>query len=154
MVDAPGGPCDNRAPVPAALCILLAGALFATGGALIKSCDFPSLQRAGMRAAIAAVAIFALLPEARRWPNGRILRLVPAYFGATCLFVVANTLTTAANAIFLQSTAPLWLTLLGPWLLRERPSRADLVVLACIAVGMSLFLLAPAEAVATAPDPQ
>ncbi|HEX6810128.1 MAG TPA: DMT family transporter [Planctomycetota bacterium] len=140
--------------MPAALSILLAGALFATGGALIKSCDYPSLQRAGMRAAIAAMALFVLLPEARRWPTARILRLVPAYFGATCLFVVANTLTTAANAIFLQSAAPLWLILLGPWLLRERPSRADLVALACIAVGMSLFLLSPTEAVATAPDPQ
>jgi len=140
--------------VPAAFLILLTGALFATGGALIKSCDYPSLQRAGMRACIAAVTIFVLLPEARRWPNRRILRLVPAYFGATCLFVVANTLTTAANAIFLQSTAPLWLILLSPLLLRERPSRADLIALGCILLGMSLFFLSPTAAVATAPDPQ
>lgn len=147
-------PWDNVGPVPASVLILLTGALFATGGALIKSCDYPSLQRAGMRALIAAVTIFALLPEARRWPNLRILRLVPAYFGATCLFVVANTLTTAANAIFLQSTAPLWMILLSPLLLRERPSRGDLLALACILAGMSLFFFSPTEAVATAPDPQ
>lgn len=142
------------APVRPQTRILLAGALFATGGALIKSCDFPSLQRAGLRALIAALAVFAMLPEARRWPNARILRLVPAYFGATCLFVVANTLTTAANAIFLQSTAPLWIILLGPLLLHERPRRSDLLVLACIAVGMTLFFVAPTAAVATAPEPR
>lgn len=154
MVDGNVLSWDNRAPVPPSLSILLTGALFATGGALIKSCDYPSLQRAGMRALIAAVTIFLLLPEARRWPNRRILRLMPAYFGATCLFVVANTLTTAANAIFLQSTAPLWMILLSPLLLHERPSRADLVSLGCILAGMSLFFLSPTEAVATAPDPR
>ncbi len=153
-LDGHGPPCDNAPPVPPAFRVLLAGALFATGGALIKSCDYPSLQRAGMRACIAALTIFVLLPQARRWPNRRILRLVPAYFGATCLFVVANTLTTAANAIFLQSTFPLWLILLGPWLLHERPSRCDLLVLACIGIGMTLFFLAPTAAVPTAPDPR
>lgn len=134
--------------------VLLAGALFATGGALIKSCDFPSLQRAGMRAAIAAVTLFVLLPEARRWPTWRILSLVPAYFAATCLFVVANTLTTAASAIFLQSTAPLWIVLASPLLLRERPSRRDLVTLLGVAGGMSLCFFAPTAAQATAPEPR
>jgi DME family drug/metabolite transporter len=140
--------------VSPAVRVLLAGALFATGGALIKGCDYPSLQRAGMRAVLAAGVLFLLLPEARRWPNARILRLVLPYFGATCLFVVANTLTTAANAIFLQSTAPLWVVLLGPLLVGERSRRGDLGTLACIAVGMTLFFLAPTEAVATAPEPR
>lgn len=134
--------------------VLLAGALFATGGVLIKSCDFPSLQRAGLRAALAALTLFALLPAARRWPSWRMLLLVPAYFGATCLFVVANTLTTAADAIFLQSTAPLWLVLLGPLLLRERPTRRDAVTLVGIAAGMLLCFLAPGTAQATAPEPR
>lgn len=134
--------------------VLLAGALFASGGALLKACDFPSLQRAGIRAAIAALTIFLLLPAARRWPNARILRLAPAYFGATCLFVVANSLTTAANAIFLQSAAPLWLVLLGPWLLHEKPTRRDLATLFFVAIGMALFFVAPATVAATAPDPR
>lgn len=140
--------------MPPAFRLLLTATLFASGGALLKACDFPSLQRAGLRAAIAALTIFVLLPEARRWPTARILRIVPAYFGATCLFVVANSLTTAANAIFLQSAAPLWLVLLGPWLLGEKPTRADIVTLAGVGAGMTLFFFAPAEAVATAPDPR
>lgn len=145
---------DKLRPVPPAFRLLLTAALFASGGALLKACDFPALQRAGLRAAIAAATIFVLLPEARRWPNARILRLVPAYFGATCLFVVANSLTTAANAIFLQSAAPLWIVLLAPWLLHERPTRADLVTLLGVGAGMTLFFVAPAEVQATAPNPR
>jgi DME family drug/metabolite transporter len=140
--------------LPPRLAILLTGACFSLGGALIKLCTFPSLERAGLRAAIAALTLFALLPEARRRPNARVLALALPYFGATCLFVVANTMTTAADAIFLQSTYPLWVTLLGPWLLRERARRVDLLVLLCIAAGMTLFFLAPATASATAPEPR
>src|SRR5690606_36490499 len=114
----------------------------------------PSLQRAGLRAALAAVVIFVLLPEARRRPSARILLVVPAYFGATCLFVVANTLTTPANAIFLQSTAPLWLVRRDPWRLHERATRADLVTLAGVGLGMPLFFVAPPQVQATAPDPR
>lgn len=134
--------------------VLLAGALFASGGALLKCCDFPSLQRAGLRAGIAAVTLFALLPEARRWPDARVLRLVLPYFGSTVLFVIANSLTTAANAIFLQSTAPLWILVMSPWLLGERPSRRDLLVFTGVAAGMALCFLAPATAQRTAPDPR
>ncbi len=152
-MDADDRGCDNvRVPPP--LRVLLAAALFATGGALLKACDFPSLQRAGTRAAIAAITIFLLLPAARRLPNARILRLVPPYFGSTCLFVVANSLTTAANAIFLQSAAPLWLVLLGPWLLKETPTRRDLWTLLFVGIGMTLFFVAPANTAATAPDPR
>jgi drug/metabolite transporter (DMT)-like permease len=140
--------------LPPRLAILVTGICFSLGGTLIKECTFPSLERAGLRAAIAALTLFLLLPEARRRPNLRILALALPYFGATCLFVVANTMTTAADAIFLQSTYPLWVTLLGPWLLRERARRVDLAMLACIAAGMTLFFLAPAAASKTAPEPR
>lgn len=151
-MDARAPACDNPAPVPPTLALLCAGALFATGGSLIKLQTMPSLQRAGSRALLAAFVIFLLLPQARRLPNWRIVLVLPAYFGATCLFVVSNTLTTAANAIFLQSTAPLWVVLLGPLLLRERPTRADLVVLLGVGAGMTMFFLAPVARAATAPD--
>jgi len=140
--------------VPPALRVLMAGVLFATGGALIKSCDFPSLQRAGLRAVIAAITIFALLPAARRWPTRGTMLLVLPYFGATCFFVVANSLTTAANTIFLAATAPLWVALLGPVLLHERPTRRDVFTMAGILAGMMLFFLAPDIVSATAPSPR
>lgn len=149
-----GATFGDNARVPPSLRVLLAGALFASGGALLKSCDFPSLQRAGLRAGIAAVTLFVLLPSARRRPDARVLRLVLPYFGATALFVIANSLTTAANAIFLQSTAPLWILLFAPLLLGERPTRRDLVTFAGVAGGMALCFLAPTEAQRTAPEPR
>ena len=78
--------------MPPALRVLAAGALFATGGAMIKCCEFPALQRAALRALIAALTVFALLPEARRRPDRATLLLVVPYFMATCGFVIANTL--------------------------------------------------------------
>ena len=134
--------------------LLLAGVLFSLGGALIKACTFPSLQRAGLRSFVAAVTLFLLLPEARRLPDRRIALLLLPYFGATCLFVVANAMTTAANAIFLQSTAPFWVVLLAPLLLGERIGKRDLAMLACIGVGIAMFFVADTDASATATDPR
>ena len=134
--------------------VLAAGACFSFGGALIKACSFPALERAGLRSIVAALTLFALLPEARRLPTRAILLLAIPYFLATTLFVVANTLTTAANAIFLQSTYPLWVTLLGPWLLREKVRARDLWMLASIMVGMTFFFVAPQSVSATAPEPR
>jgi DME family drug/metabolite transporter len=144
-------PCPNLRPQTR---ILLAGMLFATAGAFLKNGDFPSLQRAGVRAVIAAVTMFLLLPEARRRPDRATMLLALPYFGATCFFVISNTLTTAANAIFLQAASPLWVTLLGPLLLRERAQRSELLMLSCIGVGMALFFFAPASESASAPSPR
>jgi len=69
------------------------------------------------------------------------------------LFVAGNKLTTSANTIFLQSTAPLYLLLLGPWLLAERARRSDLLVLAVAACGLALFLVQAEPVQRTAPDP-
>lgn len=143
-----------RTIVNAPLRLLAAGMLFSLGGALIKACTFPSLERAGLRSLVAAATLFVLLPEARRLPDRRIALLLLPYFGATCLFVVANTLTTAANAIFLQSTAPFWVALIAPLWLGERTQRRDLAMLLCIGIGMGLFFAAETKASATATDPR
>ena len=69
------------------------------------------------------------------------------------LFVGATKLTTAANAIFLQSTAPLYLLVLAPLLLHERFHRRDIVYLVGVAAGMVFCFAGQADATATAPDP-
>jgi drug/metabolite transporter (DMT)-like permease len=75
-------------------------------------------------------------------------------FAATLtLFVAATKLTTAANAIFLQSTAPIYIVILGPLLLRERASRGDLAYLAVLIAGTTICFLGGAGASVTAPDP-
>jgi drug/metabolite transporter (DMT)-like permease len=59
--------------------------------------------------------------------------------GCTVTFVIANRLTTAANAILLQYTAPVWVALFGAWFLGERTTRADGWAIAATFVGMGLF---------------
>jgi drug/metabolite transporter (DMT)-like permease len=62
-----------------------------------------------------------------------------AYAGTTILFVTANKLTTAANAILLQYTAPVWIALLGAWFLGERATRVDWLTIVVVFGGMTLF---------------
>jgi len=137
--------------------LLAAALLFSTGGAAIKATSLTAWQVAGFRSGIAAVALLALLPAARRalrrrwgWP----LVAVGAAHGVTMLlFVLGNKLTTAANTIFLQSTAPLWVLLLAPWLLRESVRRRDLVYMAALALGLGLFFVGQRAPDALAPNP-
>ena len=132
--------------------VAMAALLFSTGGSVIKLSSLSSLQIAGLRSGVAAAVLVALVPSWRFF-HARAL-LVGAAFAATMiLFVTANTLTTAANAIFLQTTAPLYVLILGPLLLRERPRRADLTVAAMIGVGALLFFVGRQAPLATAPNP-
>jgi drug/metabolite transporter (DMT)-like permease len=148
---------DRSAPaaVSAAsrLQILGAALLFSTGGAAIKSCTFTAWQVASFRSGVAALALLLVLPEARRRPRARTLVVGLAYAATLVLFVCANKLTTAANTIFLQATAPFHLMFLGPWLLREPLRRVHIVFAACLAVGLALFFVGAEPPQATAPDP-
>jgi drug/metabolite transporter, DME family len=137
----------------ARLQLAAAAALFSTGGAAIKAADFTGWQTTSLRSGIAAVAILLLTAEARRGWTGRTVLVGFAYAACLTLFVLANRLTTAANTIFLQSTAPLYLLVLSPWLLREPIRRQDLGFMAAVAVGLVLFFVSVDSPMATAPDP-
>jgi drug/metabolite transporter (DMT)-like permease len=76
-----------------------------------------------------------------------------AYAATLILFVLANRLTTSANAIFLQAAAPLYVLLLGPFLLREPIRRADLFYILAVGAGLALFFAGRDTVAATAPDP-
>jgi len=93
----------------------------------------------GLRSLAAAVALLLI---SRRIPRltARIEWLGALFYAATVLsFVFATKLGTAANAIFLQSTAPFHVALLGHFLLRQRLRVWDYPTLALIFVGMLLF---------------
>ncbi|HYZ85740.1 MAG TPA: DMT family transporter [Bryobacteraceae bacterium] len=135
------------------LYLLLAATLFSTGGVAIKSASLTGWQVASFRSGVAALALLLLLPEARRRPDLRAIPVGLAYAATMLLFVLANKLTTSANSIFLQSTAPMYILLLGPWLLKERIGPRDLAVAATVALGLSMFFIGEERAVATAPDP-
>jgi drug/metabolite transporter (DMT)-like permease len=138
----------------ARLRIVGAALLFSTGGAAIKACALTNWQVAGLRSAIAAVAILVLLPAARRrWTLATTL-LGAAYASTMVLYVTANKLTTAANTIFLQSTAPIYVLLLSPWILKERLKPRDFVFFGVMAAGMACFFVGTPPAAVTAPQPR
>ena len=128
-------------PLRSRLAILGAAILWSTGGAAIKACTLPALAVAGGRSLGAALFVFAVMPSSRVRPDRRILAVAAAYAGTVVLFVLATKATTAANAIFIQDTAPLWVVLLGPRLIGERPTRAELLAVPVFLGGLLLFFL-------------
>jgi drug/metabolite transporter (DMT)-like permease len=135
------------------LLLVATALLFSTGGVAIKACALGSWQVASFRSAVAAVAVVALVPAARRGLSWRILPPAAAYAATVILFVNATKLTTAASAIFTQSTAPLYMLALGPLLLRERLRRSDLLFAAAVGCGLAMFVAARQGRLASAPNP-
>ena len=127
--------------------------LFSTGGAAIKSCQLSSWQVAGFRSGITAIVLWLFLKEARRGWDWRIVPVALSSSATLILFVFATKNTTAANAIFLQATGPLYLLIAGPVLLKEPLRRSDFVVAGWIALGMSLFLLDSTKVTISTPNP-
>jgi DME family drug/metabolite transporter len=95
-----------------------------------------------------------MTPSARRGWTRQAFVVGIAYAGCLTLFVLANRLTTAANTIFLQSTAPLYLLFLAPWLLKEPVRREDLGFMLAVGIGLALFFVGVEQPAATAPDPK
>jgi drug/metabolite transporter (DMT)-like permease len=133
--------------------LVAAAVLFSTGGAAIKATSLTAMQVASLRSGIAALTLLALMPAARRGFTRRSFVIAAAYAATMILFVVANKWTTAASAIFLQATAPLYVMLLAPRLLGEPVRRRDVVFVLIMAAGMALFFLGTHVPAATAPRP-
>ena len=133
---------------------MAAAFLFSTGGAAIKAMSLTPWQIASFRSGIAALALAAFVPDGRRHWRWSLVPVAAAYAVTLISFTLATRMTTSANAIFLQSTAPLYLLLIGPLLLKEPLSRSDLLFLAAVAAGMILCFASAQPAVATAPDPR
>lgn len=133
--------------------VILAALCFSTGGAAIKATTLSSFQVAGFRSGVAALAMLLLLPAARaRW-SWRAILVGLAYASTMVLFVSANKLTTAASTIFLQSSAPLYVLLLSPLVLKEPVRRKDLLYMAVLAGGLAFFFVGVRAPDALAPNP-
>jgi len=145
----------DKAPVRHRLMLVSAALLFSTGGAAFKlASGLTAWQVASFRSGIAAAVLLAVLPETRRRWRWSIAPVAVAYAATLILFVLANRLTTAADAIFLQSTAPLYLLLLGPLVLDERIRGGDVAFMAAVMGGIGLFFVGAEAKSATAPDPR
>lgn len=123
----------------AVVLLVLSAVLWSTGGLLIKWIAWPALAVAGMRSAIAAAVLLLVLREWRcRWSW---LYVSGGLAGAASMvgFVVATKLTSAANAIFLVYTAPLYVALLSVWVLREPIRGVDWLTILLVLLGMGCF---------------
>jgi len=119
--------------------LIVAALCWSLGGLLIKAVAWPPLAVAGGRGLVAAVFIAAVSRGLKfHFSRAQLLGAV-AYAGCTVTFCAATKLTTAANAILLQYTAPVWIALFGAWLLGEPATRADWFTIAAVLGGMALF---------------
>ena len=144
---------DGPVPhLPARGQILLTAFLMSTGGAGIKAVSLTNWQIASFRSGIAAVVVLAAVRHRPRFSPASVL-VGAAYAATVVTFITANQLTTAANAVFFQGTAPLYLALLGPMLLGERLPRRDLPLLVAIAAGMVMLFAGGDAPRSTASNP-
>lgn len=121
--------------------IAIASVLFSTGGLFIKLTGLSAFELAAARSLVAGIAV-ALITKRNGFRINPVTVIASILYAALLLlFVIATKLTTSANAIFLQFTAPVYVLLLEPLMFRERYKLQDfLTVLACVG-GMSLFFV-------------
>lgn len=125
----------------ALMLLALCGVLWSTAGGLIKLVDWHPGAIWSARSAIAAALLYAV-----RRPSFVGIRRTEwlaalALASTTGLFIVANKLTTAANAILIQYSAPVWVALLGRWFLGERTTRLDWTTIVLVLGGIALFFV-------------
>lgn len=160
-------PPAKEAPAPGGgellrcrLALVAAAALWSLGGLFIKSLtEHPAWHCSATgitfhRSLFAALALLPLLLA--RWRSGRRAGFWPPPGDGTVavllhvfllgLYVASTQGTTAANAIYLQYTAPLYAAVLGPWLAAEPFRRQDLTALGAALAGIAVIFLGNRDA--------
>jgi len=121
--------------------LALTAAMWSMGGLLIKLVNAHPLFISGMRSLISAVIILLYVRKPRfTWSFPQIAAAV-TYALTVITFVIANKYTTAANAILIQYTAPVYVALFSGWLLKEKVTYLDWAVIAVVFGGMILFFM-------------
>ena len=121
--------------------LALCATMWSTGGVLIKFINMNPLAIAGVRSLIAA-AVFVLATRQLRWRWTRLQWLTAGFFAYLVIsFVTSTKMTTAANAILLQYTAPIYVILLSGPLLNEKIQRRDIITLLAVLGGMTIFFM-------------
>ena len=123
------------------LFVVAAAVLWSTGGLFIKWTSLSGLELSFGRSLLAACAV-AIFTRHEGFGLNRITAVASILYAALLLlFVLATKETTAANAIFLQYTAPVYLLILEPLIYKEKFRRRDLIVVVACVLGMSLFFV-------------
>jgi len=121
--------------------LIIASILASTGGFLIKLVDWNPIAISGVRSFIGSITILLYLRKIKINVTKVHIGGSIAYAGTVILFVVANKLTTSANVILLQYTSPIFVALLGIWILNEKIFLYDWVTIFCVLGGMALFFI-------------
>jgi len=119
----------------------MCGLFWSTAGVLIKEVDWNVAAIWSVRSAIAAATLWLVRRPSLRRISAAEWRAACALAATTGLFILANKLTTAANAILIQYSAPIWVALFGAWLLGERASRLDWLTIGAVLCGITLFFV-------------
>jgi drug/metabolite transporter (DMT)-like permease len=130
-----------KTSLPPILLILAAAVLWSTGGLFVKATQLDAFELSLGRSLLAAVTVAYLTRREGFRLTGLTVITAFLYAGLLLFFVVATKLTTAANAIFLQYTAPVYVLLLEPVMFKEKFRRSDIFVVVACLCGMSLFFV-------------
>lgn len=123
------------------IAIIIAALLWSTGGLFIKLISLDAYQLSFYRSIFSALTFIILFRKQVFVLNFAVLLNGLFYTGILILFVVATKLTTAANAIFLQYTAPIYVLILEPLLLKTKLQRINIISVILAFIGMSLFFV-------------
>jgi DME family drug/metabolite transporter len=126
----------------ARLTMALAAVLWSTSAIFAKSLDLPGPVMAFYRAVFASIFLGLLLPRHHKPTQWRLslLGMMLCFAVMNLSFVSAMTLTTAANAIFLQYTAPVWMILACRYWLKETVDRASVISVGVGLVGVAIIV--------------
>ncbi len=123
------------------LLVLAAAIIWSTGGLFIKWTTLSGLELSFGRSLLAAITV-ALFTRREGFGLNRVTLIASVLYAALLLlFVLATKETTAANAIFLQYTAPLYVLVLEPIFYKEKFRQRDLITVIFCLIGMSLFFV-------------
>ena len=121
--------------------LIIAALMWSLGGLFIKLVDLNPMAITGIRSLGAAVVLLIYIKKPKLYLNRYFFSGVLAYSMMVILYVISIRLTTAANAIFLEFTAPLYVVAFSYFLLNERINRFDIFAMVIIFLGMGLFFM-------------
>ena len=129
----------SPSPAVSRLYLLLGAILWSSGGYFIKEIDAGALSITFFRCLFAALWLLPLVPG-RKFPKPIDMAVSVVLFALLLgLYVASTKATTAANAIFLQYTAPIYVIVFSPWILSEALRRTDAIPLAVCLGGIAVL---------------
>ena len=129
----------------AVLLLIFSSILWSLGGVFIKLVQWNPIAIAGMRSLISTIFIVSVVRKVKLDFSKDMILGALAYTATVILFVSATKLTTSANAIMLQYTAPIFVAFLSYVILEEEIEKVDWITIVVVFFGMILFFVGKLE---------